>query len=63
MPDCDLHPGFIKPDGIFPSIHLKTFAAFSILTLYKLRVFSRCLFTHKVIDDTQLASCPVSSRP
>ena len=63
MPYCDLQPGFIKPDRIFISINLKTFSPFAVFTLHKLRIFLRCLFTHEIIDDPELACFPVSSCP
>ena len=60
MPYCNLQSRFIKPDRIFHAIDFKTFSTSSILPFYKLRIFFRCLFTHKIIDNTKLAFTSVS---
>ena len=61
MPDCHLHPQFIKPYGIFLPVDHNPFATGAIFPLYKLSIFFRCLFAHKIVNDTQLASVTVAS--
>ena len=61
MPYCNLQSSFIKPDRILHTIDFKSLSTSPILPLHKLRIFLRCLFTHKIIDNTKLALASVSS--
>ena len=60
MPYCNLQSRFVKPDRIFHAIDFKALSTSPILPLHKLCIFFRCLFTHKIINNSKLAFTSVS---
>ena len=61
MTGGDLHPQFIPPDRIVPSVDGKALASNAVFTLHKLRGFLRRRVGHKVINQPELASVPIAA--